>query len=90
MRYDQIVGQGDLIARLKEFGEFFRSKGSTPGHILLIGVDGMGQSTISQAFANEMGVDFQEADTAKLEAGDITALLTYLKLNQVLLLTQHL
>ncbi len=87
MRFEDIIGQGEVIARLKGYGEFFASKGSTPGHILLVGDDGMGKSSIANVFANEMGVGFQEADASKLEIiGDVSALLTNLKLNQILFL----
>ena len=89
MRYGGIIiGQEDIVARLKGFGGFFASKGSSPGHILLIGEDGMGKVTIANAFANEMGVGFQAVDAREIQQqGDLTAILTHLKKNQVLLLS---
>jgi Holliday junction resolvasome RuvABC ATP-dependent DNA helicase subunit len=59
MRYADIIGQKDAVTQLKQFGEFFTSKGGTPGHVLLIGEEGMGKRTIATAFANELGVPLQ-------------------------------
>jgi Holliday junction resolvasome RuvABC ATP-dependent DNA helicase subunit len=82
-----VIGQEDLVGRLRKFCEFFTSRGSTPGHILLIGEEGMGQRLIARAFANELGVAFQEMDASDLEIkGDLTAALTNLRNSQVLLL----
>jgi Holliday junction resolvasome RuvABC ATP-dependent DNA helicase subunit len=86
--YDEIIGQDNLVARLKEFGEFFTSRGGTPGHILLIGEEGMGKTTIATAFARETGNGLKRVDGAELEIlGDLTALLANLKEKQVLVLS---
>jgi Holliday junction resolvasome RuvABC ATP-dependent DNA helicase subunit len=86
--YDKIVGQENVVARLKEFGEFFTSRGSTPGHILLIGEEGMGKATIANVFANQTLRSFQKVDAGDLEIkGDFTAIITNLHQNQVLLLS---
>jgi len=88
MRYGDIIGQEDVVARLKGFGEFYASKHSTPGHILFTGEDGMGKETITKIFANEMGVGFQKVDASELKIiGDLSALVTNLKKCQVLLLS---
>lgn len=47
LRYTDIIEQTDIIARLKGFSDFFAAKGGVPGHILLIGEDGVGKSTIA-------------------------------------------
>lgn len=86
-RFADIIGQEDAVARLKGFGGFFASKGTTAGHILLASEDGMGKETIAKCFANEMGVLFQEVDSVRLEiVGDLSALVTNLKKHQILLL----
>ncbi|MHB1856049.1 MAG: restriction endonuclease [Acidobacteriaceae bacterium] len=88
VRFSDIIGQQDVVARLKGFGGFFASKGTTAGHILLTGEDGMGKETLANVFANEMGVGFQKVDASELKIiGDLTALVTNLKKCQVLLLS---
>ena len=83
--YRDIIGQGDIVARLKAFTEYFAGTGGTPGHILLTGEDGMGKASFATAVSNERDVGFQEVDAATLEIqGDVTAILTNLRLNQVL------
>ena len=52
VRYGDVVGQEQIVAKLKAFGEFYASNGSTPGHILITGADGMGQRVIASAFCN--------------------------------------
>ena len=46
LRYAELIGQEDAVARLRAFTELFASSGTTPGHILLIGDEGMGQSPL--------------------------------------------
>jgi Holliday junction resolvasome RuvABC ATP-dependent DNA helicase subunit len=84
--YTDIIGQTDNIVRLRGFGEFFASKGSTPGHILLTGEEGMGKSTIAISLANELDVGFQRINASGIQQqGDLTAILTNLRERQVLL-----
>lgn len=83
--YADIIGQADIVARLRALGEFFASKGGAPGHLLFIGEEGMGKSTIAVALANELGVPCQRANAAKIQQqGDLTAILTNLRERQVL------
>lgn len=87
LRYRDIIGQEKIVTRLKAFTDFFVESGGTPGHVLLIGEDGMGKAGIATAFCNERNVGFQEVDAVTLEVtGDLTALLTNLRPNQVLFL----
>lgn len=86
--FRDIIGQEDIVARLKSFTDYFAGTGGTPGHILLTGEDGMGKGSLVTAFCNERDVGLQEVDAVSLEIqGDVTALLTNLKLNQVLFLS---
>lgn len=89
LRYSDLIGQSDAVAKLKSFTDFFRSAGTSPGHILLIGEEGMGQSTICRAIASELDARFQEVDAGSLLiAGDLTALLTNLHRGDVLHLSR--
>lgn len=86
--YRDIIGQEETVARLKAFTDLFAGTGGTPGHILLVGEDGMGKASFATAICNELDVGFQEADAATMEVqGDLTALLTNLRLNQVLFIS---
>jgi Holliday junction resolvasome RuvABC ATP-dependent DNA helicase subunit len=88
LHYSELIGQGDVIARLRAFADLFVSSGTTPGHILLIGDEGMGQSTIAMTVANERRVGFLELNAASFEVqGDFTATVTNLSEGQVLLLS---
>jgi Holliday junction resolvasome RuvABC ATP-dependent DNA helicase subunit len=87
VRYADIAGQEDALARLNAFSEFYRKNGSKPEHILIIGDEGMGKRTIATAFANELGASWQEAIPSQFQIkGDLTATLTNLRENQVLIL----
>lgn len=86
--FPDLIGQADIVARLQAFNEFFASKGGTPGHVLLVGQEGMGKSIIAAALANERNVGFQTVDAEGLRVqGDLTALLTNLRANQIIQLS---
>lgn len=85
MHYSDIIGQEDSIARLSAFSEFHRRSGSTPGHILIVGDEGMGKRTIAVTLANELGVSWQDAPRLEL-LGDLTAILTNLGQSEILII----
>jgi Holliday junction resolvasome RuvABC ATP-dependent DNA helicase subunit len=88
LRYTDLIGQTQPIARLKSFIDFFKIAGTTPGHILLTGEEGMGQTAIATAVANELGVEFQQVDAGSLEiVGDFTAVFLNLRQKQILMLS---
>jgi Holliday junction resolvasome RuvABC ATP-dependent DNA helicase subunit len=75
VRYADIIGQDDSIARLTAFTDFYSKSDRTPEHILILADDGMGRRTIAVALANELGVPCQEVNAQRLEVlGDLTAL----------------
>ncbi len=82
-----LIGQTDIVARLRALAEFFAPKGGALGNILLIGEEGMGKSEIAVTVANELDVGYQEANASTInEQSDLTAILTNLRERQVLLL----
>jgi Holliday junction resolvasome RuvABC ATP-dependent DNA helicase subunit len=86
--YRDIIGQADIVARLKAFTNLLSVSGGTAGHILLTGGDGMGKASLAVAIADELDVGFQEVDAARLQiTGDFTAILTNLKYRQILLIS---
>lgn len=78
--YRDIIGQENVVARLKAFTDFFAETGGTPRHILLTGEDGIGKASLAIAVCNERDVGLMQADAATLEIqGDLTARLTNLR-----------
>ena len=83
----KIVGQTAIVARFVALRDFFVGKGTSPGHILLIGPEGMGKRTIALAFAEELSVTAKVAFARSMERkGDLTAILTDLEMSEFLLI----
>ncbi|MDP9159840.1 MAG: restriction endonuclease [Acidobacteriota bacterium] len=80
MSWTDIIGQENSVARLKAFGDYHVSKGGTPGHILLIGREGMGKNLIATSFAANYGMSIlsREAETFVIK-GDLSCTLTNLR-----------
>jgi Holliday junction resolvasome RuvABC ATP-dependent DNA helicase subunit len=89
LRFSDLVGQSGAVSRLKDYSAFYAKTGATPGHILITGEDGLGKANFAKAFADERGVPWQEAEAAELTiVGDVTALLTNFRDNQLLILNR--
>jgi Holliday junction resolvasome RuvABC ATP-dependent DNA helicase subunit len=89
LRFSDLVGQSGVVSRLKDYSAFYAKTGATPGHILITGEDGLGKANFAKAFADERGVPRQEAEAAELAiVGDVTALLTNFRENQLLILNR--
>ncbi len=89
LRFSDLVGQSGVVSRLKDYSDFYAKTGATPGHILITGEDGLGKANFAKAFADERGVPRQEAEAAELAiVGDVTALLTNFRENQLLILNR--
>jgi Holliday junction resolvasome RuvABC ATP-dependent DNA helicase subunit len=84
--FETLIGQADIVARLRALAEFFAPKGGALGHILLIGEEGMGKSEIAVTVANELDVGYQAFNASEIiQQGDLTAVLTNLRERQVLM-----
>jgi Holliday junction resolvasome RuvABC ATP-dependent DNA helicase subunit len=89
LRFSDLVGQSGVVSRLKDYSAFYAKTGATPGHILITGEDGLGKANFAKAFADERGVPRQEAEATELAiVGDVTALLTNFRENQLLILNR--
>jgi Holliday junction resolvasome RuvABC ATP-dependent DNA helicase subunit len=87
--FSGFIGQTDAIARLRDYNLFCSFRRTVPGPILLTAEDGMGTTRIAEIFANERDKGFQETQASTLAAeGDLTALLTNVRENQILLLSR--
>jgi holliday junction DNA helicase RuvB len=86
---EKIVGQTAIVSRLRAVKEFFATRQKPPGHILLIGPDGIGKRTIALAFAEEFGSTTKIAFGRSIERkGDLTALLSDLEVREFLLIEE--
>jgi Holliday junction resolvasome RuvABC ATP-dependent DNA helicase subunit len=86
--FSELVGQPECVRRLNAFGDLYASKKGVPEHILLIGADGMGKTTIARVFAKTYSSGLRESDTKEWnKLGDLTATLTCMDTSEVLLLS---
>lgn len=74
--FDEIVGQKDVIKRLKINAMGCKLSDSVMPHILIDGPPGLGKTTIAGAIANELGVDLHTVNAASLRS--IKSLMPYL------------
>jgi Holliday junction resolvasome RuvABC ATP-dependent DNA helicase subunit len=87
--YAEIVGQPDVVSRLKTFSGFHLKNSSAPGHVLVIGEEGTGRTTIARTLAHELKLTYQEIDSSKLQIiGDFTSLITNVRSNEVLIVQE--
>lgn len=87
MLLENMIGQRAVVTRLQELAEFVNSTEGLLGHMLFVGGDGMGKSTIAKALASQLDVSVSVCDAAMLQQqGDLTAILTNLRERQVLIM----
>lgn len=75
-RFKDLVGQSKLVDALKISVDSANARGDALNHCLFSGSAGLGKTTLSEALANELGVDIQIANGANLRS--IKNLLPYL------------
>jgi len=66
--FDQIIGQNDVVSRLKISTEGCKKTDSVLPHVLIDGPPGLGKTTIAGAIASEMGVNFFTVNGANLRS----------------------
>jgi Holliday junction DNA helicase RuvB len=74
--FDEIVGQSDVVNRLKISTEGCKKTDSILPHVLIDGPPGLGKTTIAGAIASEMNVNLYTANAANLRS--VKSVLPYL------------
>ncbi|MBF0209791.1 MAG: Holliday junction branch migration DNA helicase RuvB [Desulfamplus sp.] len=78
-RFDDYVGQAEMVETLKIAIQAAKMRGEALEHILLHGPPGLGKTTISHIIANEMGGNLTVTSGPALEkGGDLIGMLTNL------------
>ena len=67
-KFEDIIGQGCVIDRLRVNVAGCKSSGMVMPHLLIDGPPGLGKTTIASAVANELGVNLYTANAANLRS----------------------
>ncbi len=88
-RLAEFIGQTKAKEQLAIALEAAKTRGEALDHVLLFGPPGLGKTTLATIIANELGVGFQQTSGPALQIqGDLTAILTNLRDEQVLFLDE--
>jgi Holliday junction DNA helicase RuvB len=86
---DEFIGQKEARANLKVFIQSARQRGEAMDHTLFHGPPGLGNTTLAQIMARELGVGFRMTSGPVLaKAGDLAAILTNLEPRDVLFIDE--
>ena len=89
LRMDEMIGQKDVIARLKVAIDAAKQRDDVLGHILFDGPPGLGKTTFAHCIPNELGVPVDLLSGPSLKAPkDLVPSLTNLRPKQVLFIDE--
>ncbi len=88
-RLHEYVGQENAINTLRVFLEAVKSRGTVTEHLLFYGPPGIGKTTLASIIANELQGEIKVTSGAAIQkTGDLAAILTNLKDNDVLFIDE--
>ncbi len=83
------IGQGNVVKTLKMFIDAVNKRGKASEHILFYGPPGIGKTTLAYIVANELKGEIKVTSGATItKTGDLAAILTNLKDNDVLFIDE--
>ncbi|MBN2897798.1 MAG: Holliday junction branch migration DNA helicase RuvB [Clostridia bacterium] len=86
---NQYIGQKKTVEKLSIFIEAARQRNESLDHVLLYGPPGLGKTTMATIISNEMEVNIKVTSGPAIERpGDLAAILTNLKENDVLFIDE--
>lgn len=85
----EYIGQPNIIKTLRLFIDAVKKRGQSSEHILFYGPPGIGKTTLAYIIANELKGDIKVTSGAAItKTGDLAAILTNLKDNDVLFIDE--